>query len=115
MKRVFYCLILTAAASFVLSSCGDAQTTMLNQYRLHINFKDAAGNDLVASLGEEYYISESWRTKWVNEINPDKYSLDIILSDGVNATKPYYTLAKYNDNHSWLIPEVNGRYDGDGT
>ena len=116
MKRFILLFSWLPVMATLLTACGGVPETMLyqNQYRLHVNFRDVAGNDLVAPLGEEYYISEGWRTKWVNEINPEKYSLDIILPDGLSSTKPYYSLAKYNDYHSWLTPGEDGKYDGDG-
>lgn len=86
-------------------------------YWLTISFRDAAGKDLIVPLAEERWMMEEDKDLlvWPGTINPERYNLDIVLSNPDNswdntiynykATKyftpdvyrPYFTIAKFNE------------------
>ena len=86
-------------------------------YWLTISFRDAAGKDLIVPLAEEKWKMEEDKDLqvWPGTINPERYNLDIVLSNphqswdntiyNFKATKefipdiyrPYFTIAKFNE------------------
>ena len=100
------------------------------QYVIKIGFKDASGNDLVAPLMAERWKPDDETSPWSGQINPEKYSLSIILSnpceeydnsiyanrvpvvDGVplfvrdkkdlEHLLPYFRLTQYDKDFHWL-------------
>ena len=108
-------LVLIALA---LSSCGKLAPggkTQDTSYRycISINFSDFLGKDLVAPLGDERWKPANDHSYWYGEINPDKYGLDISLSNPSleiqyistpkpefeRKTGPYFKMAKYDNNY----------------
>lgn len=97
----------------MLTGCDKNQLSGLNDerqidfYWLNVNFKDIAGNDLVALLGKECWESAADPSYWDGRINPDLYQLDVILSN------PH---ASWNNNiynsraREGFIPDVNRPY-----
>ena len=82
-------------------------------YHLHISFKDQAGNDLLEPFA--YYKSDPSRQKYWGEVDPALYSLNIIASSWSTPFESYFTLSKYDGNHSWITPDENGIYGDTGT
>lgn len=123
MKAVKYLLSIVSLAA-VFTSCKSVSDIFLPDnppeyidcYYLQTGFKDAGGNDLVAPLGEEYYKSDPNATVFKNEINPEKYSLEIVPYSGtISDASSYYTICKFDAMHSWLKTNDDGTYIGDGT
>jgi hypothetical protein len=103
---------------FALTSCGKLAPggkTQDTSYRycISISFSDIVGKDLVAPLGDERWKPANDHSYWYGEINPDKYGLDISLSNPpheiqyINSPKPeferktgpYFKMAKYDNNY----------------
>ncbi|MBO4765171.1 MAG: hypothetical protein J5508_05640 [Bacteroidales bacterium] len=122
MKAIRYSIMLALLAA-VLPSCKSVTDIFLpdnppeyyDYYFLQASFKDAQGNDLVATLGEEYYKSDPNALVYKNEINPEKYSLEIVPGNGNINNNAYFTATKFDTNHSWLKTREDGTYIGDGT
>lgn len=116
--------VVFAFMALVMSGCGKdifipgADVMQMDYYWLTVSFKDASGKDLVAKLGDERWVSSRNQSNWAGEINPERYQLDIILSnpheswdntiyntrakEGVFApdvNQPYFMIAKYDENH----------------
>ena len=80
---------LFAASIIILSACDGLGSQAVSEwipswhYELYINFRSTDGNDLVAPLGIERYKTPVEIAKgtnhWGGQINPDKYSLEIIV------------------------------------
>lgn len=68
-------------------------------YMVALSFHDASGNDLVSPLADEKWRSEADKRLnfWPRTINPERYHLDIILSN------PYESWDNtiYNFRHEW--------------
>ena len=75
-------------------------------YYIDISFRDSLDNDLVAALVEESRTPEGDFSKWTDEINKDKYRLDVLMAtpDGniISVSLSELTLAKYDVNHRLL-------------
>ena len=82
-------------------------------YHLHISFKDTEGTDLLEKLA--YYKSDPTRQKYWGEIDPALYSLNIIATSWFTPQESFFTLSKYDENHSWITPDENGYYGDKGT
>ena len=80
-------------------------------YSISVSFCDKAGNDLVAPLAEERYISNPRYNEWEGEINPAKYSLEISLSNPIAEFKRYHSAGSLNDNFGPLF--FIGKYTGE--
>lgn len=85
----------------------------MNTYFLHISFKDASGNDLLEPLA--YYTSDPDRRKYWGEVNPDDCTLRTIVSSWQYPEMTSFSLAKFDENHSWMSTDENGRYGDGGT
>ena len=120
MKVVRY-MICFALAAFLLSSCTyeleehdpGPQIPGLDVYRINISFKDPAGRDLLEQFA--YYRSDPTNPKYLGEVDPDKYNLRIVSS--FNYSQEYYkfTMAKFDELHSWMKTDKNGVYPNRGT
>ena len=95
MKSIRLALFL-AVMAFVLTSCGFfspvmPMNTKTYYYFLHISFKDKAGNELVAPLAADQFMSVP-SSVWFGEIDTLKYSLSIVMSNPGSSedTKSYY-------------------------
>lgn len=135
MKTTFK-LLLFATMLSVLTGCDKtpflpgSDVLPVDFYWLTVSFRDASGNDLVAPLGEERWKPERDHSNWAGEINPDKYKLDIILSnphetwdnniyntrakDGVipDVNRPYLSIAKYNEDYKGTLTYKGEELDG---
>lgn len=123
MKTIRFYLMLSIV-SLSLLGCGKnnflpgSDAMKMDYYWLTVSFKDASGKDLVAKLGDERWVSSRNQSSWAGEINPERYKLDIVLSnpheswdntiyntrakEGVFApdvNQPYFMIAKYDENH----------------
>lgn len=119
MKTLKFTFII-ALATLALSSCDFFRPiipveTRSHYYFLHLSFKDAAGNDLIEPLALDYYKSDTSRP-WAGEINPEKYSMDVVVpeapaSDSVRAV---LTVSKFSEEYGRLTPREDGTYGPDG-
>ena len=89
------------------------QIIPMDSYRLHISFKDPAGHDLLEQTA--YYKSDPTSSKYLGEVNPDFYTLRIASSYVYALDTYYFTLAKFDEHHSWLPTDINGVYHDKGT
>ena len=55
--------------------------TPVYRYRFAVSIKDAAGNDLVEPLGNDQWKPEGNSSQWMGEINPERYSFSIKMSN----------------------------------
>lgn len=113
MKNIHFSFFI-AIMAFLLSGCGKAEPEIANYFRqsppipmdyyfLHISFKDVAGNDLVAPWC-------SW-----GDNKDDNYSLVIKLPDGTNYGASYFTLGKFDNQHSIALSREDETYREDGS
>ncbi|MCR5827655.1 MAG: hypothetical protein K6G53_04495 [Bacteroidales bacterium] len=88
-------------------------------YFIDISFKDSLGNDLVAPLAEDRYISDQQIDKWWGEIDPERYKLEIISQSGDiiahdrysgSLRKPQFFMSKYDSNYKLVSDEDTGCY-----
>lgn len=131
-KYSFFALI-----AVILAGCGEriielpgAKVLPIDYYWLTINFRDASGNDLIAPLGDERWKPARDHSNWAGEINPDKYKLDILLSNPHESwdntiynymateafipdeNRPYFTIAKYNEDFKGTLTYKGEQLDG---
>ncbi|MCR5827929.1 MAG: hypothetical protein K6G53_05895 [Bacteroidales bacterium] len=68
-------------------------------YMIALSFHDASGNDLIAPLAEEQWksVGDKNLSYWPNTINPERYHLDIILSNPHES----WDNTIYNFRHEW--------------
>ena len=103
--------VLLATSIILLSACDILGSQPVGDYipswhyDLYISFRDVDGNDLVAPLGVERYQSSSReKTHWAGTINPDKYSLDIIVPNPPS----WWDNTIYNTRaYPGMIPDVH--------
>ena len=122
MKR-FKQLLLLTILSITVTACGQDSlepetgdtivgvTGTAYNYCVTISFTDAAGNDLVAPLGTDRWKNPNSSAYWHGSINPEKYALEIVLSDPSDRHRipnpnvvydkriPYFMMAKYDSNY----------------
>lgn len=105
-------IIMLSVACGKLAPGGKTKDTSY-RYCISINFSDFLGKDLVAPLGDERWKPANDHSYWYGEINPDKYGLDITLSNPPHEmqyistpkpefdkkTGPYFKMAKYDNNY----------------
>lgn len=82
-------------------------------YRINISFKYPSGFDLLEQLA--YYKSDPTNPKYLGEIDPEKYTLQVVSSVMFPEEYHYFTLAKFDDLHSWVRTDKNGVYLNKGT
>jgi len=103
MKTLRYALLLSAMA-VALASCGIKEVPYTgpstDMLFLCIGVRDSAGNNLVAQLGDEYYKSDPNRYKYMNEVNPDKYTLTVMRADGRMDSDPGLIVMKFDDQYA---------------
>ena len=102
------CLCAVACNSSINPDYGTVEGGMLfdkggYHYSISVSFSDKAGNDLVAPLAEERYISNLHYNEWEGEINPAKYSIEISLSNPIAEFKRYHSAGSLNDNSGPLF------------
>lgn len=120
MKVVRY-MICFALAAFLLSSCTykleehdpGPQIPGLDVYRINISFKDPAGRDLLEQFA--YYRSDPTNPKYLGEVDPEKYNLRIVSSYHYSYEYYNFTMAKFDELHSWMRTDKNGVYPNRGT
>lgn len=118
MKTLRFTFII-ALAALALTSCDFFKPiipveTRVHYYFLHLSFKDAEGNDLIAPLAEEYYKSSTDKP-WRGEIDPSKYSIDLVVPEASgDSIKVNFTASKFTDEYVKLTPREDGTYDPDG-
>lgn len=88
MKQI--CVLLTMMTLFMsMISCieptsgyrSERERRGVYHYWINVNFSDKDGKDLIEPLAEERYVGNEPVNPWLIEINPDKYKLEICLSD----------------------------------
>ena len=82
-------------------------------YRINISFKDGGGNDLLEQFA--YYKSDPTNTKYLGEVDPERYNLRIISSTHYPPEYYIFTLAKFDEHHNWVNADKNGVYPNIGT
>ena len=108
--------------SMTLASCNKREGYVYAtscSYFIDISFKDSLGNDLVAPLAEDRYISDQHIDKWWGEIDPVRYKLEVISQSGGiiahdmysgSLRKPQFFMSKYDSNYKLVSDEVFGCY-----
>ena len=103
-------IIILLLLALIQSSCNEselAKTSLHWEYSLAISFTDSEGKDLVKPLADEQWMSNPKLTHWAEEINPDKYTLDVIYSNPPD----WYDNDIYNHRaYPGFVPDVNRRY-----
>ena len=118
MKKIRLISIL-AFAALILTSCGWFEPiipvdTRTHYYFLHLSFKDAAGNDLIAPLAEEYYRTSTDKP-WRGEIDPAEYTISLTVPEASgDSVKVNFTASKFTDEYVKLTPREDGTYGPDG-
>ena len=86
--KIRHLFLLFAAIAIILPSCEKVDfyelgpsSPSVDIYLLGISFRDVSGHDYVAPLGDEKWKPANDHSKWYGEINPDKYDLDITISN----------------------------------
>ena len=136
--KTFHFICCAAFAALLLSGCDidridNSNIDHTDTYWLTINFRDAIGKDLVAPLADERWMMAADKdlTSWPGTINPERYHLDILLSNpheiwdnaiyNFKATngsipdeyRPHFTIAKYNDKYEGTLTYTGDDVEGD--
>lgn len=120
MKTIRFTFIFTIAA-VVLTSCDwfnpvIPPNSKQYYYFLHINFKDAEGNDLATPLADDMYKTAEGKP-WAGEIDPDKFSLELFPADAdipEERITTILTLSKFDDQHYMQPTNPDGTYGPEG-
>ena len=78
---MFFVLLLAEAFTSCHQKPGYVYATSCT-YFIDISFRDSLGNDLVAPLAEDRYISDQHVSEWWGEINPKQYKLEVFSQSG---------------------------------
>jgi hypothetical protein len=112
--------LLFALAVLTLSSCGwfgpvVPTSSKKFHYNLHLSFKDKDGNELIAPLAEEKFISDQSNV-WKGEINPEKYKLDFLPAvPSADTSLMTLTASKYDDQLCLEPAREDGTFGPEGT
>lgn len=81
-----------------------------------MSFKDAEGNELIEPLALEYYRTNTSKP-WAGEINPEEYSIDVVVPEAVAAdsVRAVLTASKFGEDYSRMTPREDGTYGPDGS
>lgn len=82
-------------------------------YRINISFKEKDGNDLLKQFA--YYKSDPTNPKYLGEVDPAMYTLRIVSSYNYPLDRYDFTMAKFDELHSWVRTDKNGVYENRGT
>ena len=135
MKQFHY-YFLIAIVSLLIQGCNNDDYVPgghdLDFYWLTVSFKDASGKDLVAPLADERWRMEADKnlSDWPGTINPERYKLDIILSNpheswdntiynsraragySPDVNRPYFSISKYNADYEGTLTYTGDDIDG---
>lgn len=116
-KTPLFAILLLLATSCISDS-------PVYMYCIAFSFKDTNGIDLVSPLADEKWQAKYDHAKWYGSINPDKYVLDIIPANPYifetdslvirDTARPYFTVAKYDDQYSRVTDFKEEIYDEEG-
>ena len=82
-------------------------------YRINISFKYPSGYDLLEQFA--YYKSDPTNPKYLGEVDPERYRLRIVSSYMYSYEYYNFTMAKFDELHSWMRADKNGVYPKRGT
>ncbi|MBO7488243.1 MAG: hypothetical protein J6T58_06850 [Bacteroidales bacterium] len=102
-------LLLTACTPIEPGSTSDRpNSTSLDIYRLNISFKDQNGRDLLEQFAS--YKVDPTSPKYFGMVDPERYTLTIASTTMFPQDTSYFTLAKFDNLHSWMRTDKNGYY-----
>ncbi len=82
-------------------------------YRINISFKYPSGFDLLEQFAN--YRSDPTNPKYLGEVDPERYKLRVVSSYNYSYEYCNFTMAKFDDLHSWVRTDKNGVYPNWGT
>ena len=120
MKQIRYTIWLALTALLLVACSGtmpeepqktEAPTT--DFYHIHISFKDTDGYDLLKQFSN--YRSDPTSDKYRGEVDPELCTLRMVPYSIATPEASFFTLAKFDELHSWITPDKNGMYKDYGT